>query len=257
MFSINHFIWIGICFVLVILGCIYFKKENPSFKKIISITFYFALASELIKVFSVIEMVPIEGKDGLYPYLELRYLPLHLCSLHILSFIYLKFSKKNSTFKTWLLSFMYPSCILGGIFAIILPTIFSTSISVKEAFIHPLAYQTFLYHTMLILFGIYISRNKEVNLEKDGFRKSIISICLLSFLSLYLNSIFTIPVYENGKLISVAATTNFFFTSLAPLPIPFTSKWNWLIYLIVICLVAFMLIYVLYLPIIRRNKRYE
>ena len=254
MFSINHFIWIFICFVLVGLGYICLSKDNPSFKKIVDIAFYFALISELIKIFSVIEMVPIDGKDGLYPYLELRYLPLHLCSLHILSFIYLKFSKKDSAFKTWLLSFMYPSCILGGILAILLPSIFSTSVSVNEAFTHPLAYQTFLYHTMLILFGIYISKSKEVNLTKDGFRKSIVSICLLSFLSLYLNSIFTIPVYENGKLVSVATTTNFFFTSLAPLPIPFSSKLHWFIYLLVICIIAFGLIYLLYLPIIKRDR---
>lgn len=255
MFSVNHFIWIGICVALIVLGCVYYKKYNPTLEEVVNVAFCFALLSELVKILSVIEMVPIVGKEGFYPYLELRYLPLHLCSLHIISFVYLKFSKENSAFKQWLIAFMYPSCILGGIFAILLPSVFSTSISVSEAFIHPLAYQTFLYHTMLILFGIYIYQSKEINLKGDGFIKSIVAVSLLGFVSIYLNSMYTIPMYENGKLVAVSSTTNFFFTSLPPLPIPLEYKWHWFIYLLIISVLAVTLVYVLYLPIIKRSKK--
>ena len=254
MFSINHYIWIGICVALILLGYVLIKKYDFSIKTIIDFAFYFSIASELIKVLSAIEMVPIANEGGLYPYLEARYFPLHLCSLQIFSFAYLKFSKHNSTFREWLLAFMYPSCILGGTIAILLPSIFSNGISVDEAFAHPLAYQTFLFHTMLILFGIYIYQSKEIKLNSDGFRKSVIVLCILSFLSIYINSIFSTPIYENGKLAGVSNSANFLFTALAPIPLSFNYKWQWLIYLLVIAIISISLMYFLYLPIIKKEK---
>lgn len=257
MFSTNHVIWIIICIILIIIGTICIKKYKPSFKTIIDIAFYTAISSELIKVLSVVEMVPIAGKQGLYPYMELRYLPLHLCSLHILFFAYLKINKKRNEITRWLLSFMYPCCIVGGILAIIIPSIFSTSIKTSEAFTHPLAYQTFLYHTMLVLFGIYLFDNKEAKLTADGYKKCMILLFALSFVSIYINSIFTIPVYENGQLISVASTTNFFFVSTPPIPVLLNEKIHWFIYLLILVVLATVLVGLLYLPMFIKKRKIE
>lgn len=255
MFSLNHIIWIIICSVISVVGVIYTKKIKPSFKTMVNICFAIGIISEIIKIFSVIELVPIEGGNGFYPYLETRYLPFHLCSLQIILFAYLKIYGRNNETTYNIISFMYPCCVIGGILAIIIPSIFNTSISVNQAFTHPLAYQTFLYHTMLIVFGIYLLDNDEMRLKTDGYKKALITIFVLGFVAININSVFTTPIYENNRLLAVSGTTNFFFTAVPPIPIAITSKWQWTLYIFVITLLAILLIGVIYLPIYLRERK--
>lgn len=254
MFSLNHIIWIIICIILCILGSIWVKKTNPEFKKVINYALILSIISEVAKVFSVVKLVPVANSNNYFPYIELNHLPLHLCSLQIVFFIFLKMSNKDNKLRPWIISFMYPSCILGGIFAILLPTIFNTTITVNQAFTHPISYQTFLYHTMLIIYGYFLFQSKEINLEKDGIKKSIIMIILLGTVFVYLNSAFTIPIYESGALTGVSHNTNFFFVSLPPIPITLTKSWHWLLYLCILLSLAVLLINLLYLPIVKRKR---
>ena len=255
MFSVNHIIWTVICTVISIISIIYIQKTKPSFKTMVNICFAIGIVSEVIKIFSVIELVPIAGGSGFYPYLETRYLPLHLCSLQIILFAYLKINKRNNETTYNIISFMYPCCVIGGLLAIIMPSIFNTSISVDQAFTHPLAYQTFLYHTMLIVFGIYLLNNNEIRLKTDGYKKALIIIFVLGFIAININSVFTTPVYENNILLAVEGTTNFFFTAVPPIPIAISNKWQWILYILVIALLAILLIGILYLPIYLREKK--
>lgn len=159
-----------------------------------------------------------------YPYLETRYLPLHLCSLQIILFAYLKINKNINETTYHVICLMYSCCVIGEILAIIMPSIFNTSISVSQAFTHPLAYQTFLYHTMLIVFGIYLFDNKKIRLKINGYKKALITVFVLGFLAINLNSVFTTPIYDNNGLLVVSGTTNFFFTAMPPIPIAINYK---------------------------------
>ena len=98
---------------------------------------------------SVIKMVPSATGDIVYPYLEMNHMPFHLCSIQILLIFYTRFTA-NQKMRENVLAFMYPSCVLGAISAIILSSIFRTSVPAEEAFIHLLPYQVFIYHSMLV-----------------------------------------------------------------------------------------------------------
>ena len=62
------------------------------------------------------------------------------------------------------------------------------------------------------------------------------------------------PAYEDGKLVSVDFWTNFFFTYKNPLGIQITQLWQWYLYLLILALLAAVLLYLFYMPLIRRKK---
>lgn len=95
------------------------------------------------------------------PYVPLNHLPLHMCFMQIIFIAVAKFMK-NETRKEALLAFMAPTCVIGGFFALLLPSIFSTTIPVERCFTSVIGYQFFLYHTMLISLGLIIVRSGRV-----------------------------------------------------------------------------------------------
>ena len=259
MFSIQHIIWVVISLALIAADVILLYRKRPPLKKVLDRAVVFCLASELVKVFSCIEMVPSADGSILYPYLELKHLPLHLCSIQLIFILYCRFAKgelKESPTKQFLLRFMYPTCAIGAMFAIFLPSIFSTTITVNQAFTHPIAYQTFIYHSMLIALGIYIPMSGEVSFSWKSYRRTMGFFALISFAMIYLNSLFASETYENGKLVSVDHATNFFFIYRTPIGVELKTKSAWMIYLLILVALAFGLIWLLYLPL-RKAKCWE
>ena len=74
------------------------------------------------------------------------------------------------------------------------------------------------------------------------------ALSVLTFFSIYLNSIFASPSYENGKLVSVDYITNFFFVYNTPIGLALKTKTAWLVYLMILVLLAFFLVALMYLP---------
>ena len=252
MFSIQHIIWMIISVAIIVGLLIALAKNRPPLRSVLTSAFVICVCSELIKVLSCIELVPSADGSILYPYLELQHLPFHLCSIQILMILYCRFAKGDilkSPGKQYILRFMYPTCVIGAAFAIILPSIFNTTITVNQAFTHPIAYQTFIYHAMLIAFGIYVPMSGEVSFSWKTYRKTMLFLGLISFMALYLNSLFASAVYENGKLVSVEYITNFFFVYKTPIGVALNTKLAWMIYLLILVALAFVLIWLLYLPL--------
>ena len=201
MFSIQHFIWVFISLALIAAGLIALKKKKPTLKQVLTTVSIACAASELIKVFSCLELVPSADGSILYPYLELQHLPLHLCSIQILLIFYCRFGRgtiAESRGKQIALQFMYPTCAVGAPFAIALPSIFNTTITVSQAFTHPIAYQTFLFHPMLIVLGIYIPMSGEVKFSWKTYGKTMGLLGFITFVQIYLNSLFANVTYLNG-----------------------------------------------------------
>ena len=252
MFSVQHIIWMVITVAIIVGLLIALAKKRPPLRSVLTSAFVICVCSELIKVLSCIELIPSADGSILYPYLELQHLPFHLCSIQILMILYCRFAKGDileSSGKQYILRFMYPTCVIGAAFAIILPSIFNTTITVDQAFIHPIAYQTFIYHAMLIAFGIYVPMSGEVSFSWKTYRKTMLFLGLISFMALYLNSLFASAVYENGKLVSVEYITNFFFVYKTPIGVALNTKLAWIIYLLILVALAFVLIWLLYLPL--------
>ena len=254
MFTTNHFIWGFICAVLICLAVFLLKKYQLSLNAVLTIACIICVLSELVKLFSNFKMVPSSDGTMMYPYIEQQYLPFHLCSLQIVFIFYSRFSREAKR-KESLLAFMYPTCLIGAFLAILLPTIFSNSVDVTEAFTHPLAYQYFLYHTMLVILGMYIPLFGQVNIRSKHYFTTLGCLGVFSFVSFYLNSMFASTTYENGILKSVDYTTNFFYTYIPPIPIAITELWHWYLYIGVLLVLAIVLIGIFYLPYFVREKR--
>ena len=253
MFTWRHFLWLGICILLIGLSIILYKKKKPSFTKVLNIACAICIFSEVSKVLSTIEMVPSSDGSIIFPYIPMNHLPLHLCSMQIILIFYVRFTT-NYRMRENVLAYMYPTCLLGAIMALAMPSIFTTSVPVEKAFTSLLSYQFFIYHSMLIALSIIIVLSKEVKWEKKHIRSTLIIVFLLSFLSIYVNSIFASPTYVDGKLVSVDFWPNFFFTYNNPIGLKLTQKWQWLLYLLVIGLIAIVLVVACYLPLLKKNR---
>ena len=254
MFTINHFIWLGICALLLAASFVLLHKKKPALKKVLLAACVLSVISEVIKTFSVLEMVPSSDASTMYPYLEMQHLPLHLCSIQLVFIFYAQFAREGRV-KEALLAFMYPSCTMGALLAIAMPSIFSNSIDVSQAFTHPLAYQYFLYHVMLVILGVYIARCGEVAIRPRHYLSTLGILGGLGFLSLYLNSMFAVPTYVNGELVSVDYSPNLFFTIKTPIGIPLTEKWHWMVYMGIVVLLAVVLIGLFYLHFFLKNRK--
>ncbi len=257
MFTLNHFIWIGICFLLCAAAACWLKKYKPSLRRVLDIACIGSIISEIVKTLSVLKMVPSSDGGSMYLVLEMQHLPLHLCSIQIIFIFLARFSHNKRTVET-ILAFMYPTCTVGALFALALPSIFSSSIDVSQAFTHPLAYQFFLFHVMLVILGAYIALSGEVDIRPCHYLSTLGILSGLAFGSLYINSIFADMTYVNGELVSVDYAPNFFFTQDTPIGIELNEKWQWYLYISIIVALAVMLIGLFYLPFfIRAKKRKE
>ncbi|MBP3657644.1 MAG: YwaF family protein [Clostridia bacterium] len=254
MFSAYHFIWLAICIALIAGSVAYLRRTKPPLERVLSAACVVAVVSEVVKTFSMLQMVPASDGTTMHVYLSMAHVPLHLCSLQILFIFYTRFSS-NTKLREILLAFMYPSCLIGAFLALCIPTILGDSIRVNQAFTHPLGYQYFLYHTMLVVLGLYIPMSGGIDLRPKHYLTSLATIGVLGFASIYMNSIFSQPVYLNGKLMSVEHGTNFFFTFETPIGIPLTEMWHWYLYLAILLLLCVLLIGLCYVPVFVKAAR--
>lgn len=256
MFSIQHFIWIAICVILITVSCILICKYKIKFTTFFNIVCVLAVISEFVKVLSMMEIV--ELADGTYaPYLELNHLPFHLCSIQIIFIFIVRFTNKPKL-RNVILGFMYPTCIVGAIFAIMLPSIYSATITPSDSFTHPIIYQTFLFHAMLIVTGFYIIKSDEIKLKNKYYLTTILILFGLAFMSFYINSLFASVVYTGEEEFNVGHVTNFFFTYKPVLnSIILDEKWKWYLYVLVLIALAIVLIAIMYIPVFIKNKKQQ
>ena len=243
MFTWRHLLWLVICAGLVWAAVHAFDKKRPGLDRVLTTALIAAVISEIVKLTGVIELVPSQNGELLLPYLPMNHLPLHFCSLQIILIAAAKFMKNEKRRET-LLAFMAPTCVLGGILALLMPSIFTTTIPVEEAFTSP-----------IIALGLIIVRSDRIDWSMKNFRDTTLLVYLLGFISIYLNSVLASPSYADGRLVSVDFWTNFFFTYQNPLGIRITQLWQWYLYLLIIALLAALLLYLFHLPLIRRKNR--
>ena len=253
MFTWRHLLWLLICAVIVFALMRAFNKKRPGLQRVLTTALIIALASELVKVAGVIEMVPSAGGELLLPYIPMNHLPLHFCSIQII-FIAAAKLMKNDKRREALLAFMSPTCLIGGLLALVMPSIFTTTISVEQAFTSPVSYQFFIFHSMLVALGMIIARSGEIEWSMKHFKNTTLTVYLLGFVSIYLNSMLASPTYKDGKLVSVDFWTNFFFTYQNPLGIKLTAIWQWYLYFLILLLLTAVLLYLFHLPLVKRSE---
>ena len=254
MFSWQHFVWLGICALMVAAVVAAAARKKPSLQQVLTCACIISLLSEFTKMVSVIDLVPSSGGELLLPYLPMNHMPLHFCSIQILFIFYTRFTK-NRQRRDAFLSFMYPTALCGAILALAMPSIFQTSITPAQAFTSLLSYQFFIFHSMLIALSILIARSGEVEFNRNTMVRTMLIVIGLGILSIYLNSMLASPTYVDGTLVSVDFMTNFFFTTQNPLGIRLTAIWQWWLYLVIITVLACLAVFFCYIPLHGRKAK--
>ena len=190
MFTLKHFIWIGICIIFIVVMLILSKKLKFSLKTASLIMSIICILSEVSKMMSDMQENEYGGMS-----LSPRSLPFHLCSLMIFVVFYI-YLAKDSKLKQTLINFLSVIGTIGSFMAIMIPT---NGVLFNE--IGP--YQCFVFHAGLMWFSIYLLMSKNAKLNLKVYITNISILAVLAFLMIYINGALS------------AYGTNFFSTGVA------------------------------------------
>ncbi len=178
MFTTAHFIWLGICALLIAALTLASVKCKFSFRTSALIMAGVSLVSEAVKILSHMELV--NGKDAAEGMvIEAGALPLHLCSLLIFAFFYLPFCKREKL-RQYLLGLIVPVGLIGSVLALLMATS-------GTDFTAPYAYQCFIYHAVMVWFAIYIIITKQTSLGLRTWLINLVSLFCLVIIMIWVN----------------------------------------------------------------------
>lgn len=226
MFSTKHFIWLAICLVFIAAGVFFSEKKKLSVEKGLTLMCALCVASEVVKLFCVLIAEERSNDNGVF--IKETDLPFHLCSLQIFFAFVAKFTKNPKT-RDFLLTFMIPTAIIGGIAALLIPTI-------TLAFSNVRTYQYFLYHAGIICFGIIALVRFKVKMDFKAYLKTLVGLLTIVMITFYIN----------GAL----QNTNFLYLSEPPLDgLPILNMDNgWFVYFLSYMALALFLITLFFTP---------
>lgn len=227
----RYYLWLAISLVVVL--CLFFLsiKKKWSFKTATYVMSGFAILSELTKLFSHIRGLNniMDTTNG--GYIRPVALPLHLCSILIFVVFYMAISNNQERIEKCK-SFLVPIGIFGGFLALILAT---SGIEFNK----PQPYQSFIYHSALLWYAIYLLKTKQVSLNTKDFVRNIIVLFSLAIIMIWVNG--ALQIYE---------TVNFFFVVKPPADgLPFLNlKHGWHAYFAHLCFTGLLLEFIIHLP---------
>lgn len=232
MFTANHFIWIGLCALSIVLGTLAAKKRDLSLRGAGRVMCLISLCSETSKILT--HMIPSEF-GGMV--LDPLALPFHLCSLMIFVVAYITFGRE-SPLRTKVIQFAVPLCILGGIAAILIPT---DGVDFRD----PLAYQCFVYHAGLIWFAASAIAGGQVDLGTRAWLRNMGILLALAIAMLEINGALS------------AYGTNFLFVVRPPmegLPV-LNLDHGWYVYFLTLAVLGLGALTLFHLPFMLRGRK--
>ena len=176
LFGIKHLLLIAASAVFIVTAFLLVRKWP--LEKLVRTLFHIGVVSEIIKAFYYILANEAEY-GGILPKTDL---PFHLCSIQILFLLALRFSR-SQRLKELLLSFMMPSCLLGGIAAILI----ATTSSLNGRWI--LSVQYFGYHSAIAVFALVLMTSGSVKLTVRHYFACLKFLVGLMLFAIYINSI--------------------------------------------------------------------
>ena len=210
MFGTKHLIILALC--TAAMAAAFFAGRKQPLNRLVRILLGIGLASEFIKVFYYI-LANEATHGGILPKTDL---PFHLCSMQIIFMAVLVYGKSEK-FKELLLSFMIPSCLLGGLAALLIPT---TS-SLNGGWI--LSVQYFGYHGAIIVFALILLLSGQLQLTVRHYFNCLKFTAILMLVAIYINSI----LYDG------VSNINFMYVASPPQSgLPFLNEdHGWLVYI--------------------------
>ena len=219
LFGPRHLLFVAISFVLLVVLYIFSKKL--SIKQCSKILLYVGIISEIIKLFYYIQAnehkvynsaIGDATFNGVLPKSDL---PFHLCSIQIL-FILIVNLTTNEKLRRFIFSFMIPSCLIGGIAAILIATDSSRSTLI-------ITFQYFLYHVAISVFALRLMTDKDMKWRVTDLFNCFKFLLVIMFFAFYINSI----VFDG------VSNVNFMYVVGPPQNgLPFLNKdHGWLVYI--------------------------
>lgn len=266
MFTLGHLLFSLIGAAVIAAGVILCQKKKPPLRLVLKVCFVLALLSEVVKILSLIRIVPVveaavENGALIYretgaftPYLEAEHLPFELCSYQIF-FLALALVIKSRKWLKRLYALMYTSCVVGAGIFFITPSAAMGLTTPGEFFSSVIVWRAFLYHAMVVVLGVYIGRSEECGVRFKDIRWTLLLLACLDFASFYLNSIMSTPVYQGDTLIGVGNAVNYFSSFNNPLGIVMSDKGQWLVYLVIRLVLAVVLTTLAQLPLLKKERR--
>ena len=219
IFGGKHLIILAVCILCALAGSLLARKK--SLDQLAKTLLLVGLVSEIIKVFYY-TIANEATHGGVLPKTDL---PFHLCSIQIIFFAVLVYSK-NEKLKELLLSFMLPSCLFGGIAALLI----ATTSSLNGGWI--LTVQYFGYHVAIVIFAVALFFGNKFRLTVKNYVNCLKFLVVLMLFAMYINSV----------LFTGTHNINFMYVASPPQSgLPFlTEEYGWLVY---ICHYAFTVVF--------------
>lgn len=232
MFSLEHFIWLGICAAFVAGMLIFSVKKELSLKHAGYIMTVICAFSEVSKM--MCEMV--EGEKG-GMHLDPTALPFHLCSLMLFGVLYVTFGK-DGPLKQTVMDFLAVGGTIGSFFALLIPTN-------GVDFGNILSYQCFVYHAGLMWFAFYLIAAKHAKLGAKALVKNLAILVSLVLIMIYVNSILS------------EYNTNFMYLVRPPMEdLPYLNlNSGWYVYFLRLVALGGAIILLFHLPFIISEKK--
>ena len=211
IFGTKHLILVAICAAAIVLG--YLVSRKWDLERLTKYMFTIGVISELIKVFYyIIANEAVYG--GILPKTDL---PFHLCSIQILFVAIVRFINSQKI-KELLLSFMIPSCLFGGIAAILIAT--TSSLNGMPI----LSLQYFGYHSAIVIFALVLLTSGVLQLTIRHYVNCLKFLVGLMLFAIYINSI----LYDGNPNI------NFMYVASPPQAgLPWLNEdQGWLVYML-------------------------
>ncbi|MBP1588235.1 MAG: YwaF family protein [Clostridia bacterium] len=234
LFHFKHIVLMAVSLIIIIVGTILTRKFK--LKTMYRILMAVGIVSETVKVFSYVLM----NEDKLGGYLPKTDLPFHLCSIQLI-FIFILNVSGNEKIRRILHAFMYPTCLIGGVMALII----ATSSSRSNWFI---TVQYFTYHSAIIIFALYLLMHERFTVK--DYTRCLVFLAFIGMTAIYVNSI----LYDG------ASDINFMYVIHPPIDgIPFFNTSNgWLVYMVEYAIIATLAVTACYIkPVFRAIFRLD
>ena len=230
MFSLGHFIWLGIFAVLITALLLFIKKRGVSGRCVQKSVFYVIVALKLFHLSLSMRQSPDAGMV-----IDQTQLAFHLCSLMVYAIIISNFIK-NERILAKLKSFMVPCMMIGAAMALLIPTE-----GVDPAKLR--VWQYMLIHAVLVFYGIYLMVIEKVDLSFLAYTNNLKLLMCVVVVAFLMNSV--LMEYE----------TNFLFLRKPPMDgLPILNLNNgWFVYFLTLAAIACLLLFLVHLPFILRG----
>lgn len=232
MFTLEHFIWIGVIAIIVITALILLKKYNVSPKLVAKISMIIAIICKLCHIGLAMKESEFGGMV-----LKQNQLDFHLCSIQVYLMIACQLvndEKKANIIK----GFMAPTMAIGALMAILIPT---EGVSPTI----PRVWQFMIAHGNLIFYGFYLMLVEKIDLSKKTYVRNLIIFSGFAMIGLMMNSI--LESYE----------VNYLYLRKPPMDnLPILNLDNgYFVYLITLIFIAVGLLTTVHLPFMLKESK--